>query len=299
MSVLIADPSYGMWEAPDGAAPLRERPCGLDAPCVLCAGGEWLAAADAANRECVCMSLRGFRPLARMPAVPAPNGLLLSPCGRYLYQLSGEADCIHTRLVATGELLFAAPAGVFPRMMRMDASGRLLLVAGGAVNEAYLLAAPELVRERTVYTRSACFAADFWQGGLLLVCAREGEDIQTVVYTLPPRAVRPREVIALSGQPGGLCVCPDGYTALLSTRDGLMKLDIASGKLLWNLPEWPLCMHLCCQGAMALVSGTLSGEVCLLAHHKPWLKRILFRGSEPTACFLPEHGMISAALAHP
>lgn len=299
MSVMIADPSYGVWEARNGEAQLQERACGLDAPCMLCACGDWLAVADAEHRECVCLGLRGFRHLARMPSVPAPCGLLLSPCGRYLYQLSGEADCVHTRLVATGELLFATPTGVFPRMMRMDASGRLVLVAGGAVNEAYLLAVPELNRERTIYTRSPCFAADFWQDGLLLVCAGEGEDIQTVVYTLPPHAVRPREVIVLPGQPGGLCVCPDGRTALLSTRDGLMKLDIASGRLIWNLPEWPLCMRLCCRGTMALVSGTLNGEVCLLAHQKPWLKRILFRGSEPNACFLPEHGMISATLAHP
>ncbi len=299
MSVMIADPSQGVWEARDGDTPLKKRACGLDSPCALCACGDWLAIADATHRECVCLGRRGFRQLSRMPSVPGPCGLLLSPCGRYLYQLSGEADCVHTRLVATGELLFATPVGVFPRMMRMDQSGRFVLVAGGAVNEAYLLAVPELIHERTVYTRSPCFAADFWQDGLLLVCAGEGEDIQTVVYTLPPRAVRPREVITLPGQPSGLCVCPDGRTALLSTRDGLMKLDIASGRLLWNLPEWPLCMQLCCQGTMALVSGTLNGEVCLLAHRKPWLKRILFCGSEPNACFLPEHGMISATLAHP
>ena len=33
---------------------------------------------------------------------------------------------------------FAAPVGVFPRAMCLDASGRLLLAAGGAVDEAYL-----------------------------------------------------------------------------------------------------------------------------------------------------------------
>lgn len=136
---------------------------------------------------------------------------------------------------------FAAPVGVFPRAMCLDASGRLLLAAGGAVDEAYLLTAPELVRERTIHTQSPCFAAGFWRGGLLLVCAVEGEDIHTAVYTLAPGTPRPRKLIDLPGQPGGLCVCPDGVGALISTRDGLMKLDIPQGRLLWNLPDLALC----------------------------------------------------------
>ena len=119
--------------------------------------------------------------------------------------------------------------GCFPRAMCLDASGRLLLAAGGAVDEAYLLTAPELVRERTIHTQSPCFAAGFWRGGLLLVCAVEGEDIHTAVYTLAPGTPRPRKLIDLPGQPGGLCVCPDGVGALISTRDGLIETGYSTG----------------------------------------------------------------------
>lgn len=91
-------------------------------------------------------------------------------------------------------------------------------------------------------TRKArALPAGFWRGGLLLVCAVEGEDIHTAVYTLAPGTPRPRKLIDLPGQPGGLCVCPDGVGALISTRDGLMKLDIPQGRLLWNLPDLALC----------------------------------------------------------
>ena len=142
------------------------------------------------------------------------------------------------------------------------------------------------MRERTIHTQSPCFAAGFWRGGLLLVCAAEGEDIHTAVYTLAPGTPRPHKLIDLPGQPGGLCVCPDGVGALISTRDGLMKLDIPQGRLLWNLPDLALCAGLCCRGPMALVSATLGGQVRLLSHYKPWLSKTVFTGTDVHACFL-------------
>ncbi|MCI5955950.1 MAG: hypothetical protein MRZ54_03095 [Clostridiales bacterium] len=299
MNLLIADPSGGVWETCGAAAPLRAVPCEVPQPCVLCAASGCAAICSARQRDCVCLRRRDWREICRMPAVPGVNGVCLSPCERYLYQLSGEADCVHTRSLATGQLLFAAPTGVFPRCMCLAPGGRHLLVAGGAVDEAYLLSAPELVLERIIHTKHPCFAAGFWQEGLLLVCAAEGDDIQTAVYTLPARGVKPREVMELPGQPGGVCVCPDGRSALISTRDGLMKLEIDTGKLVWNLPKWPLCMQLCCQGAMALASGTLNGQVCLLSHYKPWLRRVVFQGTEAQACFLPEDGIVSGKTEHP
>ncbi len=284
MSLIIADARLGVWKATDEGGPLTGVDCALEGPRLACAGSACVCVGG--NRECLCLTCHGLREISRMPAAPGLAALCLSPCGRYVYQLSSEADSVHTRLTATGDLIFAAPVGVFPRAMCLDASGRLLLAAGGAVDEAYLLTAPELVRERTIHTQSPCFAAGFWRGGLLLVCAVEGEDIHTAVYTLAPGTPRPRKLIDLPGQPGGLCVCPDGVGALISTRDGLMKLDIPQGRLLWNLPDLALCAGLCCRGPMALVSATLGGQVRLLSHYKPWLSKTVFTGTDVHACFL-------------
>lgn len=284
MSLIIADARLGVWKATDEGGPLTGVDCALEGPRLACAGSACVCVGG--NRECLCLTCHGLREISRMPAAPGLAALCLSPCGRYVYQLSSEADSVHTRLTATGDLIFAAPVGVFPRAMCLDASGRLLLAAGGAVDEAYLLTAPELVRERTIHTQSPCFAAGFWRGGLLLVCAVEGEDIHTAVYTLAPGTPRPRKLIDLPGQPGGLCVCPDGVGALISTRDGLMKLDISQGRLLWNLPDLALCAGLCCRGPMALVSATLGGQVRLLSHYKPWLSKTVFTGTDVHACFL-------------
>ena len=284
MSLIIADARLGVWKATDEGGPLTGVDCALEGPRLTCAGSACVCVGG--NRECLCLTCHGLREISRMPAAPGLAALCLSPCGRYVYQLSSEADSVHTRLTATGDLIFAAPVGVFPRAMCLDASGQLLLAAGGAVDEAYLLTAPELVRERTIHTQSPCFAAGFWRGGLLLVCAVEGEDIHTAVYTLAPGTPRPRKLIDLPGQPGGLCVCPDGVGALISTRDGLMKLDIPQGRLLWNLPDLALCAGLCCRGPMALVSATLGGQVRLLSHYKPWLSKTMFTGTDVHACFL-------------
>ncbi|HIS41548.1 MAG TPA: hypothetical protein IAC11_01535 [Candidatus Limiplasma pullicola] len=284
MSLIIADARLGVWKATDEGGPLAEVACALEQPRLTCAGSACVCVGG--SRECLCLTSHGLREISRMPAAPGLAAMCLSPCGRYVYQLSSEADSIHTRLTATGELIFAAPVGVFPRAMCLDASGRLLLAAGGAVDEAYLLSAPELMRERTIHTQSPCFAAGFWRGGLLLVCAAEGEDIHTAVYTLAPGTPRPHKLIDLPGQPGGLCVCPDGVGALISTRDGLMKLDIPQGRLLWNLPDLALCAGLCCRGPMALASLTLGGQVRLLSHYKPWLSRTVFTGTDVHACFL-------------
>ena len=284
MSLIIADARLGVWKATDEGGPHTGVDCALEGPRLTCAGSACVCVGG--NRECLCLTCHGLREISRMPAAPGLAALCLSPCGRYVYQLSSEADSVHTRLTATGDLIFAAPVGVFPRAMCLDASGRLLLAAGGAVDEAYLLTAPELVRERTIHTQSPCFAAGFWRGGLLLVCAVEGEDIHTAVYTLAPGTPRPRKLIDLPGQPGGLCVCPDGVGALISTRDGLMKLDIPQGRLLWNLPDLALCAGLCCRGPMALVSATLGGQVRLLSHYKPWLSKTVFTGTDVHACFL-------------
>lgn len=239
----------------------------------------------AQSRECLCLRKKGAQIISRMPCVPGVCAMLFSPCERYLYQLSSEADCIHTRCTATGDLLYAAPAGVFPKSLRMDLAGKQLLSAGGAVNEAMLFSAPDLHAQQVIATRHPCFAADFWRGGLVLVCAAEGDDIQTIVYTLADGKVRPRKLLELPGQPGTLRVCADGVHALLSTRDGLMKISLNTGALCWNRPEWAMSLMLDVLGNLALVSDTLDGRVCLFHHHRPWEQQTIACAESAQACF--------------
>lgn len=287
MGVLITDPKAGVRLTDLTGSVQKQIEHSFPSPYCPCASAGHLVFACRSRRDCLCLHRGKAEAPLLMPSLPALGSMCISPCGRYLYQLSTEADCLHTLHLGNGELCYAMPAGVFPRSMVLSRDGQQLLVAGGATSEAMLYTAPELWLMRTVYTRHPCFAAGFWRGGLVLLCAAEGAELQTILYTLPPGGVRPRERLRLPGQPGGLCVCPDGLTALLSTPDGLMKTDLLTGKLLWNRPEWALCMRMEVSGALALVSDTLCGRVCLLEHEEPWKQRILLAGEDAQACFCP------------
>lgn len=286
MSILLCKPGDGVWTMRDTGQQPEKVQCPLEWPCAPCANAACFAVGCLKSRKCLCIERRSGKEICCMACVPGVSNMCFSACGRFLYQLSSEADCIHACMTANGELAYAAPAGVFPRCMKIGEKGKMLLCAGGASNEAILLNVPDLVRLRTIHTRHPCFAADFWQEGLVLVCATEGEDIRTVICTLPPKALRLRKLTELPGPPAGLCVCPDELSALISTRAGLSKVDLRTGNLLWNCPEWALCMRIECAGSEALISDTLDGGIWILNHQRPWERRLMAQASESQACFL-------------
>lgn len=294
MGFFITDSKAGIYLTDQQGRATRRIPCGFASPCWPCASPEHLVAACRIQRDCLCIHRNEAEDPLLLPALPGLGGMCLSPCGRYLYQLSTEADCIHTFHLGSGELCYAMPAGVFPRSLQLSSDGRQLLAAGGCVNEAYLFSAPELYPLRTLHTRHPCFAAAFCRGGYALLCAAEGEELQTILYVLTPKGVRPREKLRLPGQPGSLCVCPDGETALLSTPDGLMRVSLSTGELLWNRPEWALCMRMEARGNLALISDTLCGSAVLIDLDEPWRQRILLHGEDAQACFVPSLGIAAS-----
>lgn len=290
MGFLITDSLKGICLADGQGSIIRQLPGRLQTPCWPVASREHLVVALHTQRNCVCIHRGTKEEWMVLPALPGLGGMCLSPCGRYLYQLSTEADCVHTLHLGSGELCYAMPAGVFPRCMRLSQDGRQLLIAGGAVCEAYVLAAPELYPLHTLHIRHPCFAADFCKDGFALLCAAEGEELQTILYMLSRKGVKPRERLRLPGQPGMLRVCPDGETALISTPDGLMRVCLNSGELLWNRPEWALCMRIDIHGNHAILSDTLCGSAALLNLEEPWKQQTLLHGVDAHACYVPKMG---------
>lgn len=285
MNMLITDSAKGVFLLRGGETPVY-IPTDAEYPCMPAASRERLIVASAKSRDCFVVNRRTLRQELHFPAPPGLSAMCPSPCERWLYQLSTEADAVHAVHLGSGELHFAYPAGVFPRSMRLSSDGNLLLIAGGALNEAYLLTAPELEEYQTIFTRHPCFAADFWRDGLVLVCAAEGEAIQTVVYTLTKGRRRPREIQRLAGQPGAIKVCPDQTSALLSTPDGLMKIDLLDGSLQWNVPQAALCMGIEYSSGLTLLSDMPRDEVILVPLSYPYKKRILWQGGDAQACFV-------------
>lgn len=285
MTILIADPTLGAFLI-RGEAPPAPLLTGAECPCMPASCPGRLILACEKTHNCFILNRKTLREELNFPAPPGISALCASPCGRWLYILSHEADVIHTVHLGTGELTYAAPAGVFPRSMALSPSGTELLVACGAEAEARLFSLPGLIPEQVIHTRHPCFGAAFWRNGLVLVCAAEGADIQTVIYTLAPGKIRPRELLRLPGPPGALQVCGGGGAALISPPDGLMKIDLTTGRLLWNVPAGALCMSLAVKNDRVLVSDLPTGEVLLLPQDEPWPRRTLWQGNAPQACFL-------------
>jgi outer membrane protein assembly factor BamB len=65
-----------------------------------------------------------------------------------------------------------------------------------------------------------------------------------------------------------------------------MKIDLTTGRLLWNVPAGALCMGISVKNGRILVSDLPTGKVLLLPQDDPWPRRILWQGSAPQACFL-------------
>lgn len=286
MNLFMTDCQQGLFLYHSATHIRRPIDCSLACPYMPCATRDLLLCACRKECDCCCISRRSLEENYRFPALPALSALCVSACDRYIYQLSSEADCVHTLHLGTGEIMYACKAGVFPRDMKLMSQGQLLLVAGGASGEVLLFQTPGLSLYRQLSVPGCCCSAEDWQDGLVFLCAVENQDIQTAVLTLAPSKIRPVEILRLDGQPGGLCVCPDRQTALVGTLDGLMKICLRTGRILWNLPNLPLCSQIKCQGGFALASADLGGQVFLLPHEQPWLSKRIFKGSEAQACFV-------------
>ena len=98
MSLIIADARQGVWKAADEGGPLTEVACALEAPYLTCAGSACVCVGGC--RECLCLTCHGLREISRMPAAPGLAALCLSPCGRYVYHLSGAGGGVSPRHVS-------------------------------------------------------------------------------------------------------------------------------------------------------------------------------------------------------
>ena len=272
MNIFVTDCEKGLSLYRPGPGLLLTIESSLSCPYMPCTSRDLLLCACRRDLECRCFSRRSLREISRFPALPALGAMCVSPCGRYVFQLSTEADCVHTRHLGTGDLLYGCKVGVFPRDMCLQPKEQLLLVAGGASGEVILLRAPRLLPYAQFQTPGCCCCVQSWRGGLVILCAVENHQIETALLTLAPSRLRPAELLRLEGQPGSLCVCPDGETALLGSLDGLMKVCLRTGDILWNLPHLIHCTDIRCQGPLALAAGDMAGQVHRLPHEH-WLSK--------------------------
>ncbi len=285
MSMLFADPTGGLFWQSERSGALVEVATEAERPYRPCAAESELLCACQHRLEVECLRRDTLKPVRSFPALPAMSAMCVSPCGKYLYQLSSEADCVHTRLLATGELLHACPAGVYPRDMKLDEAGKHLLVAGGASGELLLLSAPDLRLVWRMRLPGVVCACDFLQGRLAVLCAVENGDIQTALMTLLPPRRAPELIDLTPGQPGGLCAAGSGMVAMGALR-GLSLVSTHRRRVMWTLPSVALPACLQQRGGVLLVSDTLDGSVVRVPVMQPSAAQTLFVGGEAQAAYV-------------
>ena len=260
MQVWAADGRAGLLRAADGEV----RRVGEMGTALCCAAGRVYCAGGG---RCAVYDARSARPCF---SFAVPGGVCaLRGFGGLICALSGDADSVTAYSPRTGDIVFTAPAGIWPRGMAISPDGRRLAVAGGAAGEALVLDETlRLVRRFPV--AGTAVDVGFSRKGLLALCAVGEEQTGGRLVRLGPggEAV---ELLSFPHAPAALCVLPAGPWVV--GGDGQLFGLTAAGKLRFRRPCGdPAAIRPCPRGA--LICDSLRGEVRLLSG------RVLLRGPD-------------------
>lgn len=223
-------------------------------PCfALCAGPKQVYGAG--SRRGFCVDAESGKELFDFSVPPGVCEMCLF--GGRLLALSSEADCLCAFDRERGQLLFSAPAGVFPRAMCLSTGGQYVAVAGGAAGEVLFFDQALHCVQRKKAAGIPC-ALCFLERHLAVLCAVEDrEAVASRLMLFSPRGVEeeiffsPQMPCALCALPGGRClvgreggvvglssdhravfccpcVCP---TRIRLTRMGPLIVDAAAGSI--------------------------------------------------------------------
>ena len=203
MQLWVADEERGLMRLEDGACCLAGPP-----GTALCAG--WGRVYCAGQHACACYDRRTGETLFE---VPLPTGVCgLTVLGSRLCALSSDADSVTAFSALTGEVLFSAPAGMYPRDLCASRQGRYLAVAGGAAGSLLLL--DDCMRPVREYRLpgTVCGVC-FLPRCLAALCAVEQGDITARLMRISFRGVK-EETAAAALVPSCLCPLADGGCAV-------------------------------------------------------------------------------------
>ncbi len=203
MRLWVADGEKGLICVQEG----KKNPVGLPAE-ALCAGGGCVYCAG--RGRCACYDPLGGAP--RFETAAAPGVCVLCAWGETLYALSCEADSVTAFSARTGEIICCAPAGAYPRDLKISPGGKVLAAAGGASGEIHLLDR-DLCPLRIFRVPGTVCGVCFQPRGLWALCAVEDGDLSARLYAVSRRGVT-EEVFSSPLTPSCLCPLPGGGCAL-------------------------------------------------------------------------------------
>lgn len=264
-----------MWvaDAQMGLMLVTENGCRKIGPpgCALCAGKGKIYCAG--TGRCGCYDWKTGEMCFDFPL---PGGVCaLGMAGDKICALSSDADSISAFDGERGELLFSAPAGVYPRDFSVSPCGRYLAVAGGAAGEILLFDEMLQCRMRHRVAGIACGVA-FLPRCLAALCAVGEGELSARLLLISPRGVM-EEAFLCPDVPCALCALPGGQ-CLIGCHGAVYGLR-ADGKIMPRLAcAYPARIRLA--HGQGLICDAWQGDVLRLNG------RCLYRGKEPADALL-------------
>lgn len=191
-----------------------------------------------------------------------PTGVCaLASLGGLACALSQDADSVTALCAQTGETLFNAPAGVYPRDLCADQQGRHLAVAGGAAGEILILDAALRCVQKYRVPGTVCGVC-FLPRCLMALCAVEDGELSARLFRISFRGVTEEAFkqalvpSCLCALPGGGCAvgCHGAVTCLNAGRQVTRSKPVPfPSRLRFGKHGLMICDP--CQGAVSLFSG--------------------------------------------
>ena len=202
MQLWVADGEAGLMRLQNGELE-RIGPPGE----ALCAG--WGRVYCAGQGRFFCCDRENGQTLYDAATPPGINALAV--LGDRVCALSADADSVTAFSALTGEILFSAPAGSYPRDLCVSRQGKYLAVAGGAAGRVYLMNA-DLRCLRAYPVPGTVCGVCFLPRGLAALCAVETGELSARLYAIRYRGLT-EEIAAFPMLPACLCAMADGACA--------------------------------------------------------------------------------------
>lgn len=212
-----------------------------------------------------------------LAAAPGLESMCLSKDGRFLYELSGEADVLICVDMKSGNPLYLTKCGCFPQGLCLHPTGSWLAAATGAAGEIKIYQAPKLYPDQTYRVPGIAARVVFSASGLVFLSAVEKGEIHTLLGLIRHGTNGYEEVALYKGLPGDLLALPDG-SVMLSVFGQLLSVKLKPYKLLFAEATEGLVTHIARGGGKLLLTDSVMGQVSLLPLSAPHEKRLLYQG---------------------
>lgn len=261
MQIWVADGERGLMLGQNG----KYRRVGAPGRALCAAAGRIYCAGE---KRCVCYD-RATAALLFDFSVP-PGVCDLAAMGDCVYALSADADSVTSFRADTGEACFCAPAGNYPRALRVSPRGNCLAVAGGAAGEILLLDGCLRLAARHRVPGTAVDVC-FLPRGMAALCAVGDGELSAHLMRISPRGVL-EEAFAAPLVPSALCAL--GAGRCLVGCHGEVAAVRGDGRVAFRLP-CPYPARLCAGSGEALIVDPWQGTVLRLTGER------VYQGGEP------------------